>query len=1200
MRLAGYLLIFSVFAILTAANTLADTTDIAGPVFGNWDSRHLEYHIAGDIWIPPDNSLTIMADNNAVSIIFDGNYRFEVQRGATLRINISEAGDTASNRVLLSSPDVLSSWKGLRFDNADLSTIIYKANIQFATQTALYIDSSDIEINNCNIVNNLGNSSVEGGGTYSFNSNVVIRDCLFEGNSAGYGGGLYCYRGNIVVENNIFYSNLASAGNGGGILFKHIQSGSFANNLLLLNQALLFGGGMAFSDTSTLAIEQNTFHKNIAEIGGGLVSAGYAQPTLKNCILWQDSINQVAGIKPELYVTGNGRNPIVKYSLIDDTLSYLDSTNIRQDPLFVNPSIFLNQADFNLFWAGIQSDSANMSPCIDAGDPQSARDPDSSRADMGAYPYYHPFHLLGILDIDTLKNIYSPFYVMAPCIVGDNKTLVIEPGTEIKFRYSSVGASVRLYNMFFGNSASLIAAGSPDSLITFTRYDTDAGWKGLEFENADSSYLDYVKIEYVDSASAIRLENSPIFIANSFFENNHGQQGGAICAYYSTLDCFGSNFRGNKAGDGGAIWIDAGVLNLQENIFAADSATVSGAALYIDNLFEAIINRNIFWMNNSAGDGGAIYCVSLRPVDRTKFTNNTFCDNRAGHWGGGVYASPGSAFAIENSIFWENLALDFGSRHIYIPSDTVTYSYCDLSLDISLEVLDDDTDIHDDPLFVDRDNGDFNLRLGSPCIERGDTNLTAYIDPDGTRTDIGAKYFPQGIGEIAGDITGKVVLASPDTFKVTADIFVGFGDTLIIEPGVTLNFMGVYDIIVENGGFLNCSGEYLIAESDTSINQVRITSFDTTTGWGSILIDNSDSSLIRLSTIEYSKNTAVKLTGCTDGVVIEGVTFKYNRCQTGPGALSIDGGFSIIAGNNFYHNHSQTNGGAVCVLNGADATLIRNIFRLNSASNFGGALTIIGCADSMSIFNNTCYDNHANTGGGFYISNCSPLILNDILWLNTANFGPELYVDAIGDSPYVDYCDIRGGYITGGDSVIALDPLFADPDNGDFRLTWASFPVEDPSKSPCIDAGYPDTSLFKDNDGTRIDIGAFSFDQTVLGFAYVPGDANMYNAAWPPAVIGSDVTYLVNYFRVLPTNPACLINDYYCAADVNADCRVIGSDVTRLVSYFRGLAAIEYCADYPPAWQTPADCPDQQPTGWPGCEIITLFEKTSQSRNYGK
>ena len=111
------------------------------------------------------------------------------------------------------------------------------------------------------------------------------------------------------------------------------------------------------------------------------------------------------------------------------------------------------------------------------------------------------------------------------------------------------------------------------------------------------------------------------------------------------------------------------------------------------------------------------------------------------------------------------------------------------------------------------------------------------------------------------------------------------------------------------------------------------------------------------------------------------------------------------------------------------------------------------------------------------------------------------------------------------------------------------------------------------------------------GFAYLPGDANMAGGTWPPAVIGSDVTYLVTYFRGVTINPACLLSGFYAAADVNGSCTVIGSDVTRLVNYFRGQGIIEPCADYPPLWPTPADLPGQAPSGWPNCEASPFTGK---------
>ena len=71
------------------------------------------------------------------------------------------------------------------------------------------------------------------------------------------------------------------------------------------------------------------------------------------------------------------------------------------------------------------------------------------------------------------------------------------------------------------------------------------------------------------------------------------------------------------------------------------------------------------------------------------------------------------------------------------------------------------------------------------------------------------------------------------------------------------------------------------------------------------------------------------------------------------------------------------------------------------------------------------------------------------------------------------YNDIQGGYE--GEGNIDADPLFVDPDNGDFHLTWENYPIDDETKSPCIDAGDPESP--EDPDGTRADMGAYYYNQ---------------------------------------------------------------------------------------------------------------------------
>lgn len=105
-------------------------------------------------------------------------------------------------------------------------------------------------------------------------------------------------------------------------------------------------------------------------------------------------------------------------------------------------------------------------------------------------------------------------------------------------------------------------------------------------------------------------------------------------------------------------------------------------------------------------------------------------------------------------------------------------------------------------------------------------------------------------------------------------------------------------------------------------------------------------------------------------------------------------------------------------------------------------------------------------------------------------------------------------------------------------------------------------------------------------FAYLAGDANMFIGAWPPQIIGSDVTYLVNFFRGTQGIESCLLGGFWGSADANGDCNIIGSDVTRLVNYFRGIGDILYCQEFPPCWIISEDLPDQMPVGWPHCENL--------------
>ena len=88
-------------------------------------------------------------------------------------------------------------------------------------------------------------------------------------------------------------------------------------------------------------------------------------------------------------------------------------------------------------------------------------------------------------------------------------------------------------------------------------------------------------------------------------------------------------------------------------------------------------------------------------------------------------------------------------------------------------------------------------------------------------------------------------------------------------------------------------------------------------------------------------------------------------------------------------------------------------------------------------------------GGGICCFGSGPIIKNTVLWENHADYGDEID-DSVG-WPAVTYCDIKGGYE--GQGNIDSDPLFRDPEIGDFHLM--SVTCGDSLDSPCIDAGDP-------------------------------------------------------------------------------------------------------------------------------------------------
>jgi len=287
----------------------------------------------------------------------------------------------------------------------------------------------DGPIINCTIRGNTTATSygieAMGGGLYACDG--TISNCTISHNSAeggseyddgswGLGGGLYGCNGkiiNCVISDNTatVTDRLENSGGAGGGLYR--CSGTITNCTIIGNTASdrgwydqrSFGGGLCGCDgtISNCTISGNITLSKYDSAGGGLcgcdgtiinctISGNTAmledeptvgdatggglyrcKGTITNCIIWANSANTGS----QVYSSSEP-----DYCCVQDYTGS-GTGNIGDDPLFIDP----NNVDYHLF---------PSSPCIDAGDPNYAAEPNETdldgnprvigcRIDMGAY-----------------------------------------------------------------------------------------------------------------------------------------------------------------------------------------------------------------------------------------------------------------------------------------------------------------------------------------------------------------------------------------------------------------------------------------------------------------------------------------------------------------------------------------------------------------------------------------------------------------------------------------------------------------------------------------------------------------------------------------------------------------------------------------------------------------------------------------------
>ena len=291
-----------------------------------------------------------------------------------------------------------------------------------------------------------------------------------------------------------------------------------------------------------------------------------------------------------------------------------------------------------------------------------------------------------------------------------------------------------------------------------------------------------------------------------------------------------------------------------------------------------------------------------------------------------------------------------------------------------------------------------------------------------------------------------------------------------------------YETIQEG---IDCAneGDVIILEKNCYIENINFHGKNITLA--SKYFTEQDTSYISQTILDGNTVDAVVkyINGEDSTAVLMGLTIRNGHSNTGGGIYIENSSPSLY--NLKILDNDATSGGGIFYHN-YYGTIKNSIISNNSSTYYGGA--IFCNKSSPSLINVTVVGNSsAYQGGGISCYNSSaPVLTNTIFWNNTPQ---EIYFSGILDPNEItmNYSDIKGG-VTGittnnNGAVhwlfgnISADPLFVDPLNGDYHLSWLNYPISDSTKSPCIDTGDP--SYPEDPDGTIADMGAYYFNQNV-------------------------------------------------------------------------------------------------------------------------
>ena len=430
----------------------------------------------------------------------------------------------------------------------------------------------------------------------------------------------------------------------------------------------------------------------------------------------------------------------------------------------------------------------------------------------------NPTEVSGAITTQTWESGESPYRVIGAITVPAGNTLTIQPGVDVVFDV----------DVPFVVEGRLRAMGTAASNVRFVPGEATA-WGGLRVSGGDSSTISYARIRggQADGASpddrggAVYLsgQSTRLGMSHCVLSDNTARWGGGVdvrdgsavtlsgCVVAgnaassgwggglnvqdATATLEGCDISGNESRWGGGLHADGSAATLTSCSISDNAATDNGGAMDASSTALTLSECTISGNHTSTYDGGGLHIVQN---SEATLTSCTISGNTAARHGGGIAVGSNATVMLVNGIVWGNA--DHETYNYPEAAGTIIATYTDIQGDT---LWAGEGNINADPRFVDAVAGDYHLQPGSPCIDAGDP---AVLDPDGTRSDMGAFYHPQVLSpdnlvarDVPNDQGGRVVLTwTASSLDTNENTMPGYSVWRALPEGVATKPGGTYRV----------------------------------------------------------------------------------------------------------------------------------------------------------------------------------------------------------------------------------------------------------------------------------------------------------------------------------------------------------------------------------------------------------------------